>query len=426
MPVVVVVGAQWGDEGKGKVIDLYTRYADVVARYGGGANAGHTLVVGGEKTVFHLMPSGALHPEKTCVLAQGMVVDPAVLLDELRLLEEKGLAPFDRTLLSDRAHVVLPHHVQVDRVRDLAGGGIGTTHRGIGPCYEDKVGRRGVRAGDLLHRDKLEANIHRSLERWSPVLRALGEAPPDPGPIVDRYLELGAALRSTIADTSRALSERIDRGDRVLFEGAQGTLLDIDHGTYPYVTSSNVVAGGASCGAGIGPSAIERVVGIAKAYATRVGGGPFPTELHGDAGDRLRAAGDEFGATTGRPRRCGWLDIPALRFACRVNGLAELALTKLDVLSGLPELRVCTAYELDGRRLDEPPYDDLDRVTPVYETLPGFRGDLAACSRREDLPEAARRYVDRIEELVGRPVGTLSLGPDREQTLGLVDPFAGL
>jgi len=426
MPVVVVVGAQWGDEGKGKVIDLYTRYADVVARYGGGANAGHTLVVDGEKTVFHLMPSGALHPDKVCVLGQGMVVDPAVLVDELRLLDDKGLEPFRRTLLSDRAHVVLPHHVLVDRVRDQAVGGIGTTHRGIGPCYEDKVGRRGVRVGDLRNRDKLAAKIRKSLDRWTPVLRALGETPPDADPIVDRYLAFGETLAPTVGDTSRALSRCIAAGERVLFEGAQGTMLDIDHGTYPFVTSSNVVAGGASCGGGVGPSAIDRVVGITKAYATRVGGGPFPTELLGDEGDRLRAAGDEFGATTGRPRRCGWLDVPALRFACRVNGMAELALTKLDVLSGLPELRICTAYEVGGERLDEPPYDDLGDVVPVYETLPGFDGDLTACRSRDALPDAARRYVDRVEELVGCRVGTLSLGPDREQTLGLVDPFEGL
>ncbi len=424
MSVVVVVGAQWGDEGKGKVVDLYARYADVVARYGGGANAGHTLVVGGDKVVFHLIPSGALHVKTRCVIGQGTVVDPRVLVDELEELRTRGLLDEPRVLVSERAHIVLPHHVAIDGLREKGDGAIGTTKRGIGPAYEDKVGRRGLRVGDLLRPELFAEKLSANLARWEPFFGALGAEPTDRAKVAEEYLALGERLRPYVADTSRYLSGCIARGEKVLLEGAQGTMLDIDHGTYPYVTSSTVIAGGASAGAGISPGVIDEVVGISKAYTTRVGGGPFPTELHGDEGERLRAAGAEFGATTGRPRRCGWLDVPALRFAVRINGMTQLALTKLDVLGGLGDLRICVAYELDGERLDEPPYDGLDRVTPVYETLSGWDEDITGCESVDALPPRARAYVERIEELAGCRLGLVSVGADRDATLRLSDPFA--
>jgi adenylosuccinate synthase len=327
-------------------------------------------------------------------------------------------------LISERAHVVLPQHVAIDGLRESGDGALGTTKRGIGPAYEDKVGRRGLRVGDLLRPALFAEKLDANLARWEPFFRALGAELPDAAAIREEYARLGDALRPYVTDTSRWLCEAIDRGDKVLLEGAQGTMLDIDHGTYPYVTSSTVIAGGASAGAGISPRAIQRVVGISKAYTTRVGDGPFPTELFDAAGERLRAIGAEFGATTGRPRRCGWLDIPALRFAVRVNGMTELALTKLDVLSGMDELRICTAYELDGERLDEPPYDGLERVTPVYETLAGFHEPIADCDSVDALPDRARAYVRRIEELAGCPIGLVSVGADRDATLRLRDPFA--
>ena len=424
MPVVVVVGAQWGDEGKGKVVDLYAQHADVVTRYGGGANAGHTLVVGGERIVLHLVPSGALHARTRCVIGQGVVVDPQVLLSELGVLRGRGLLDTPRVFMSDRAHVVLPHHRHIDELRERGRAAIGTTKRGIGPAYEDKAGRRGIRTGDLLDATRLAERVRDNLAAWEPVIRGLGGECPEVGPIVETLLAQGEALRDHITDASRMLTEAIGRGEKVLLEGAQGTMLDIDHGTYPYVTSSNVIAGGACAGAGIPPTAVDAVVGITKAYTTRVGGGPFPTELLGAEGEALREAGSEYGATTGRPRRCGWLDAAVVRFSARINGLRELALTKLDVLGGLQELRICTGYERDGIMFDEPPHDGLDRLVPVYETLPGWSGDLSACRRVEDLPDNARRYVNRIAELTGCPVGVVSVGADREQTLRGGDPFA--
>ena len=423
MSVVCVVGAQWGDEGKGKVVDLFAQYADVVVRFGGGANAGHTLVVGGEKIVLHLVPSGALHPRARCVIGQGAVVDPEVLVSEIDVLRDRGLLATPRVLVSDRAHLVLPQHKVIDGLRERGEGAIGTTKRGIGPAYEDKVARRGLRVGDLLRPERFREKLRANLEAWLPIATALGGELPAADAIAERYLELGRALAPHVTDAARLVWEAIGRGENVLLEGAQGTMLDVDHGTYPFVTSSTVVAGGACAGAGIGPTAIERVVGITKAYTTRVGGGPFPTELHGDEGERLRQAGAEFGATTGRPRRCGWLDVPALRFAARVNGLAELAMTKLDVLTGMGDIRVCTHYELDGERLDAPPYDALERVTPVYETLDGWTEDLSACPTIDALPPAARRYVKRVEDLVGCRIGMVSIGADRAQTLRLADPF---
>ena len=422
MSVVTVVGAQWGDEGKGKVVDLLASYADLVVRYSGGANAGHTLVVDGEKTVFHLVPSGALHANTRCLIGQGCVVDPSVLARELEVLRGRGLLETPRVLVSDRAFLVLPHHVVVDGLRD-AGRGIGTTRRGIGPAYQDKVGRRGLRVGDLLNPESFRTRLAANLAAWEPEAQALSGTLPSVDEVADELLALGERLRPYVADTSSTLFKATEEGARVLLEGAQGTMLDLDHGTYPYVTSSSVTAGGACSGAGIGPTLVDKVIGITKAYTTRVGAGPFPTELEGDSAEALRRAGNEFGATTGRPRRCGWLDVPVLRHATRVNGLTELALTKLDVLTGLAEIPICVAYELDGERHSELPYDALDRVQPVLETLPGWTQDLSDVTDEADLPGSARRYVERIETLVGRPVNLLSVGPGRRQTLRFSNPF---
>jgi adenylosuccinate synthase len=423
MGAVVVVGAQWGDEGKGKIVDIYAKHADQVVRYAGGANAGHTLVVDGQQIVLHLVPSGALHRDKQCVLAQGAVVDPAVLLKEFAALEQRGLFDPKRFVVSERAFLVLPHHVQVDTLREAGAGSIGTTKRGIGPAYEDKVARRGLRIGDLLHRDTFARKLEANLAAWQPVILALGGQMPDARAICDQYVEYGKKLAAVIGDTASCVRGALSAGKHVLMEGAQGTLLDLESGTYPYVTSSNTVAGGACTGSGIGPTDISAVVGISKAYATRVGNGPFPTEIPGEAGAALREAGAEFGATTGRPRRCGWLDIPALRFAVQVNGLSGLALTKIDVLTGIEDIQLCTGYRLDGRELALPPYDGLERIEPIYESVPGWTEQLGGCRGMGDLPAAARRYIERIETLVGCPIWLVSVGPDREQTIELKRPF---
>lgn len=424
MPAVVVVGAQWGDEGKGKVVDLWAPFADAVVRYAGGANAGHTLVVKGEKRVFHLVPSGALHEDLMCVIGQGTVIDPEVVVQELSWLRERGLLAPERLLISDRAHLVLPQHKVVDGLREKGNGAIGTTKRGIGPAYQDKAARRGLRMGDLLAPRSLAERMEANLEAWKPQIAAMGGALPDLQEAVARFADLGEALRPHIGDAGRWVAEALAGEQKLLLEGAQGTLLDIDHGTYPYVTSSSAVAGGACGGAGIGPTAVRKVIGIAKAYTTRVGGGPFPTELTDALGQHLRDAGGEYGATTGRPRRCGWLDAAALRYAVRVNGMGEIALTKLDVLSGLSEVRIGVGYERDGERLDDLPWNDLHRLVPVYETLPGWSEDVSGIRRLEDLPANARRYIARIEELTGCPVGLVSVGPDRDAALDLHDPFA--
>jgi adenylosuccinate synthase len=424
MSAVVVVGAQWGDEGKGKVVDLYTPYADLVVRYAGGANAGHTLVVGGEKQILHLIPSGILHQQTKCVVGQGTVIDPAVFLKEVETLNARGVATQGRLLVSQRAHVVLPQHKVIDELREKkSNDAIGTTKRGIGPCYEDKVARRGVRMGDLLDPKRLRSKLDANLECWRPVADDLGGTLPNTDEILKQYAALGQALRTYIGDAAAIVRNSIRADERILLEGAQGTMLDIDNGTYPFVTSSNAVAGGACAGAGIGPTHIRRAIGIAKAYATRVGGGPFPTELRDETGQRLRDAGAEYGSTTGRPRRCGWLDLVALRHAVAVNGLDELAITKLDVLTALPELEVCVAYELDGERLTYPPYDGLESVEPVYESLEGWNEDLSSCRTRAELPPAAQRYLARIEQEVGCHIGVVSVGPDREDTADLRDPF---
>jgi len=436
MPNVVVVGAQWGDEGKGKVVDLLTEHAQVVVRFQGGNNAGHTLVVGGQKTVLTLIPSGILHGNKTCVIGNGVVLDPAVLVSELASLQASGkIQATTQLVISEGAHVIFPWHKQLDALREKTRGeaALGTTGRGVGPAYEDKVARRGIRVRDLLRPERLREKIAERLVSAREELAALAARAGTEAPVLDAEeiartaAAHGETLRPYVRDASLFLAGEVARGSRILFEGAQGTLLDIDHGTYPFVTSSNCVAGEAAVGSGLGPTALDTVVGISKAYTTRVGGGPFPTELGGALGERLRKVGEEFGAVTGRPRRCGWLDAVVLRYAARVNGLWGLALTKLDVLSGLGTLEICNAYRLDGQVLRELPADpdDFGRVTPVYETLPGWTERLGGARSFADLPATARAYVKRVEELSGVPVVCVSVGADRGETILLKNPFGG-
>ncbi len=427
MANIVIVGAQWGDEGKGKVVDLYSEFADVVVRFGGGANAGHTLVVEGKKLVTHLLPSGVLRGRGTrCVLGDGMVIDPRVLLEEIALCKASGLLPDDRDLMIGRfAHVVMPYHRALDGVREAGPGAIGTTKRGIGPAYEAKMARRGVRMLDLIDEARLRELVASNYAELGPVFASRGEVLPDVEPMIAEYLQFGAELRKYFGDSSRFVYDSMKRGQHILFEGAQGALLDVDHGTYPYVTSSTTTAAGACTSCGIGPTAVSAVVGITKAYATRVGGGPFPSELLGEAGDALREAGGEYGATTGRPRRCGWLDVAALRLAVRWNGLSGLALTKLDVLRGMRKIKICVGYQVDGELRDELPtaLADLERATPVYEELDGWEADLRDVREFDALPTAARRYVRRIEELTGVEVILVSVGPARGETILVRNPF---
>ncbi len=426
MAAVVVVGAQWGDEGKGKVVDILTERADLVVRYAGGPNAGHTLVVGegakaDDKVVVRLIPSGILRERTTCVLGQGMAIDPEVLVGEIDALAARGKLPAavdaSRLAVSDRAHAILPYHVTVDTLRERGPLAIGTTKRGVGPCYEDKVGRRGVPLGAFRDLARLDQLSRAALAAWEPHIVALGGKAPDPDETMRRLAAVAPRIVPLLADTGPLVYGALRAGKNVLFEGAQGTLLDIDHGTYPYVTSSSAVAGGACTGTGVGPTAINAVLGLTKAYCTRVGGGPFPTELSGELGERLRKAGDEFGSVTGRPRRTGWLDIPALRYAVRVNGMSALAVTKLDVLTGLSTLSLCVAYERGGERREEFPQEDVEHWRPVYDTVPGWTGDLGGARSAADLPEAARRYVELIERLAGCPVAMISVGSRRHETI---------
>jgi adenylosuccinate synthase len=430
MTAVVAVGAQWGDEGKGKIVDGLALHADVVVRFQGGNNAGHTLIVDGLKTVLHLVPSGILQPGTVNLIGPGVVVDPRVLLGELDEITARGaLRDPSRVRVSGRAHVILDWHVALDKARDEARreAAIGTTGRGIGPTYEDKVARRGVRVADLLDPPTLRAAIDRvageknfeltQLYRWPAV---------DPDALFDELLALGRRLEPYVDNTGRLLDRALREGKNVLFEGAQGTFLDIDHGTYPYVTSSNCVAGAACTGAGVGPTRIDHVLGITKAYTTRVGGGPFPTEDTGGGGSWLGERGAEFGATTGRKRRCGWLDAVVLREAAVVNGFTSLAVNKLDVLSGLSEIPLARAWKIDGKVTRDFPttLGEVARAEPVYEVLPGWQEDLTGLREYGALPDNARRYVDRVEALVEVPVALVSVGPDRDETICRQDPFA--
>jgi adenylosuccinate synthase len=429
MSCVVIVGAQWGDEGKGKIVDIYTEDAEVVVRYAGGPNAGHTLVVGDDKLVVRLLPSGILRPQTRCVLAQGMVIDPDVLLGEVDELIRRGHRDVEKRLcVSDRAHLILPYHVLVDTLREAAPGGIGTTKKGIGPAYEDKARRTGVRAGDLRDPVRLGQRIRAALEAWAPTIRHLGGEVPSAEEMLNKLAASTPRMVSLLANTSLIVDAAVRSGKRVMLEGAQGTLLDIDHGTYPFVTSSSAVAGGASIGTGIGPNRISTVLGITKAYATRVGSGPFPTELNDGDGQHLREVGAEFGSVTGRPRRTGWLDLPALRYAARVNGIDGLALTKLDVLTGLSRIQVCTAYDTPEGRTEEFPIDYLDEpgaVTPVYQEMPGWSEKLDGVRVLDELPKAARSYVRFLEEAAKVPLYLLSVGPRRSETIVLHNPFVG-
>jgi len=429
MSNVVIVGAQWGDEGKGKIVDLFTSWADVVVRYQGGANAGHTLVVGGTKTVLHLVPSGVLHPGKRCFIGNGVVVDPEALSHEIDVLKSRGLlADPQQLVVSENAHVIFSYHKLIDVGREAKGGRkkIGTTGRGIGPCYEDKVARRGIRMRDLLKPEVLRERLKERIGEANAQIAALGGEQVKLETVHAEAARLGEKLAEYVGDASEKLAHEVERGKAVLFEGAQGTLLDVDHGTYPYVTSSNTVAGNAAVGAGLGPTTIHSVIGITKAYTTRVGNGPLPTELDDATGERLRTVGAEFGATTGRPRRCGWMDALVLRYAARVNGLSGLALTKLDVLTGFDKVAVAVAYKLpSGKTLQEFPSDPelLASAQPIYEELPGWKEPIGDLRQYEELPANARRYVERVEQLVGVEAIAVSVGAERAQTIVRKNPF---
>ncbi len=428
MALVVVVGAQWGDEGKGKVVDHYAEKADVVVRFGGGANAGHTLVLGGDKLVTHLIPSGVLHRGTTCVLGDGMVIDPYTLLDEIKVCRDRGLLDRGTLLVSAGAHVILPYHKQIEALREAGAHAIGTTLRGIGPAYEAKAGRRGVCIRDLLDRKRLAALVERNVAELGALILHYGGTPPSASEIdamIDDAVRAGEALADEIGDAGPFVDAAVKEGKNVLMEGAQGALLDIDHGTYPYVTSSSTTAAGACQGVGIGPTRIDEVVGITKAYCTRVGAGPFPTEMSDEVAEAWRQAGGEFGATTGRPRRCGWLDIPALRRAIRINGIGTLALTKLDVLAGRGPIEVCVAYRHGGAELEELPSDPhlLAEVEPVYTTFEGWEPS-PGIRMLDELPEGARTYIDAIARWTGVQASLVSVGPDRADTLVLGDPFS--
>ncbi|MEI7891980.1 MAG: adenylosuccinate synthase [Myxococcales bacterium] len=423
MAAVVIVGAQWGDEGKGKIVDYYTEHADLVVRYGGGPNAGHTLVVDGVKLIVRLIPSGVLRAKTTCVLAQGMVIDPTGLVVELDELGRRGHLRSGSLVISDRAHAILPYHVLLDGLREQGKGALGTTKRGVGPCYEDKVARRGITLGAFRDFTKLRERVAAALDSWNPSIVALGGTAPSVDEVLETVKPAADRIVPMLADTGALVERAVRQGKKVLFEGAQGTLLDIDHGTYPYVTSSHPTAGGACTGTGVGPSRIDTVVGLVKAYCTRVGGGPFPTELSDATGERLRKVGDEFGSVTGRPRRTGWLDLVALRYAVRVNGLDGLAVTKLDVLTGLDELLVCTAYETAAGPVDVFSMDDLTGVVPRYQRFAGWKEDLTGARTLEDLPKAARDYVAFISSATECPIFLVSVGSGREDTIVLRHPF---
>ncbi|MGQ9920402.1 MAG: adenylosuccinate synthase [Desulfobacca sp.] len=430
MANVVVVGTQWGDEGKGKIVDLLTEHAAVVVRYQGGNNAGHTLVVQGQKFIFHLIPSGILHAGKTCLIGNGVVLDPEVLLQEITKLQTQGIEVGPHNLLiSDKAHIIMPYHQRLDLARERAKGDgkIGTTGRGIGPCYEDKVARCGVRTVDLLDPAVLRAKIAHNLQEKNFILQKFfDEEPLAVEPIFERYRHFGEMLKPLVTNVSLVLAETMSQGKNILFEGAQGTHLDIDHGTYPFVTSSNPVAGGACIGSGIGPNQLHGVVGIVKAYTTRVGGGPFVAEALDADGEHMQVKGVEFGSTTGRRRRTGWLDMVVLRDSARLNGLTGLAITKLDVLTGLDPIKICMAYDCGGQRLTVPPASltALERCTPIYEEFPGWQEDITQVRQWADLPPAAQNYLQKISELSGVPIQIVSVGPDRDETIFLSNPFA--
>jgi adenylosuccinate synthase len=426
---VVVLGTQWGDEGKGKIVDLLTDQADAVVRFQGGHNAGHTLVIDGKKTVLHLIPSGILRANVLCLIGNGVVLSPAALLEEIAMLEKNGVPVRERLRLSPACPLILPYHVALDQAREAAKGNakIGTTGRGIGPAYEDKVARRSVRLGDLVCAQRFGAKLQEVMEYHNFVLtQYFNVAAIDFAKVRDETLQMAEQLRPMIADVTGLLHSYREQGKRIMFEGAQGSLLDVDHGTYPFVTSSNTTAGGTATGSGFGPLYLDYVLGITKAYTTRVGAGPFPTELFDAVGKHLSAKGNEFGASTGRPRRCGWFDAMVLRQAVRINSVSGLCLTKLDVLDGLGEIKLCVGYtDKNGQRVPTPvDAEDYADVVPVYETLPGWNESTLGVKKLEDLPANARAYIKRIEAVVGAPIDIISTGPDRIETIILRHPFA--
>lgn len=430
MPNIVVIGAQWGDEGKGRIVDVISEKVDIIVRYQGGNNAGHTIVIGDEKVILHHLPSGILRQDKLSVIGNGVVVDPKVLLQEINELNSAGYSVDEKNLkISDRAHVIMPYHREIDSARESMNGKarIGTTGRGIGPVYEDKAARRGIKFADLIDPDSLSARLKEVFEERNAYLtKVLGGNPLNFEEILEEYAEYGRELKRFSCDVSTLLNESISKGQNILFEGAQGALLDIDFGTYPYVTSSSAGSGGASTGSGVGPTKIDTVLGIAKAYTTRVGEGPFPTEISGELGEELRQAGGEFGATTGRSRRCGWFDAFALKYAAQTNGISWLALTKLDVLSGFEKIHICVGYRYKGEQLSSFPSNNqvLKDIEPIYEEMDGWKEDISEAKDISEFPIQARKYLEKLEETTGVPIYTVSLGPSREKIIFLNEIFS--
>jgi len=426
MPSIVIVGVQWGDEGKGKIVDLLTQYAHMVVRFQGGNNAGHTVLLKGEKFVFHLMPSGILYANKKCVIGNGVVVDPAVLIGEIEEVKKRGYLKDDSQLMiSEQAHLILPYHRKIDVARERIFK-IGTTGRGIGPAYEDKVTRYGIRMVDLIDEEVFRRKLETALVQKNIYLtQVLKEEPFEFSKIFEEFLQYKKRLKRYVRDTSLAIYEAIQKKKNVVFEGAQGALLDLDHGTYPYVTSSNTVAGNACVGSGVGPTMVDSVMGVAKAYTTRVGEGPFPTELSDQVGDKIRATGGEYGATTGRPRRVGWFDANIVRHSVRMSDIRKMTITKLDVLSGCEKIKVCVGYRLNGKVIETVPsnLDLLNRCEPVYEELDGWKTEIKGGKDLSDLPRNAQRYLRRLEKLIGAKIEMVSVGSERNETLGVRNPF---
>lgn len=423
----VVVGAQWGDEGKGKIVDVLSLNFPVVARYAGGHNAGHTVIIDGKKFILQLVPSGVLRPGCRAVIGNGVVLDPVALLKEIAKLRDGGVAIDGNLFVSNRAHVILPYHRMIELAAENAPGRvkIGTTSRGIGPAYEDKMGRRGLRVSDLLDLKLLKTHIQNAVHEKNMIAHALFNTEPlDADKMYAEYAEASAQIAPFVCDTALLLNKALAAGESIMFEGAQGTMLDIDHGTYPFVTSSSATSGGAVTGTGVAPTAIDRVIGVTKAYCTRVGGGPFPSEALDEAGDRLRKLGNEFGAVTGRPRRCGWIDLPLLRYAVMINGISWLVVTKLDVLDQLAEIPVCIGYKIDGKRSEDIPAQDsgFEKIEGIYQTMPGWQTPTQGIASLDKLPRATRNYLDFLEKETGARIGMVSTGPDREQTM-VVDDF---
>jgi adenylosuccinate synthase len=418
--VWVILGAQWGDEGKGKIVDLLSENADIVVRYQGGANAGHTVSFDGKTYILHLLPSGIFHQNVTCVIGNGVVIDPIALMDEIEMVKSAGVDIKGRLLISHNAHLIMPYHKLLDKIYDQGEDKIGTTGRGIGPAYVDKYARVGIKVVDLLDRETLCRKLRKNIEAKNEILEKIyGATKLDVEKIIDEYIEFDKKIDEFVTDTALYLNNAIKEKKKILLEGAQGALLDIDHGTYPFVTSSNPTAGGASTGSGIPPTKINGVIGVIKAYTTRVGEGPFPTELKDEIGDYIREKGVEFGATTGRPRRCGWLDLVSLRYSIMINGIDKLALTKIDVLSELDEIKICVSYEINGKKLKSFPTNPeaLSKVTPIYETLKGWKKDLSNISSYSELPAEAKEFVEAIELFTGVEISIISIGADRKQTI---------